>query len=76
MTVLSQDLLGRRVGGPNAQATATMRTVMMVGNLAGSHRRGGEDGASLRPAEVRGACRGRMKMADGYCITDVQAIMR
>jgi hypothetical protein len=28
-----QDLLGRRVGGPNAAATATMITVLMIGNL-------------------------------------------
>jgi hypothetical protein len=29
-----QDLLGRRVGGPNAAATATMLTVLLVGCLA------------------------------------------
>ncbi len=28
-----QDLLGRRVGGPNAKATATMITVALIGNL-------------------------------------------
>lgn len=28
-----QDVLGRRVGGPNAAATATMLTVMFIGNI-------------------------------------------
>ena len=31
-----QDLLGRRVGGPNAAATATMLTVMLISNIAAS----------------------------------------
>ena len=29
-----QDLLGRRVGGPNAGATSTMLSVMAIGDLA------------------------------------------
>lgn len=42
-----QDLLGRRVGGINAAATATMLTVMLVGNLLASMAASGVIGVTL-----------------------------
>ena len=42
-----QDLLGRRVGGPNAAATATMITVMLLGNLVASMAASGVIGVTL-----------------------------
>lgn len=42
-----QDLLGRRVGGINAAATATMLTVMLVGNTLASMAASGVIGVTL-----------------------------
>lgn len=43
-----QDLLGRRVGGPNAAASATMLTVALVGVLAAAAAAGAVMGSILR----------------------------
>lgn len=45
---VAQDLLGRRVGGINAAATATMLTVMLIGNLLASMAASAVIGVTLR----------------------------
>ena len=45
-----QDLLGRRVGGPNAEATFTMVSVTMIGNFFGAMAAGTVLGRSLAAA--------------------------
>lgn len=48
IATLVQDLLGRRVGGPNAVATFTMITVMLLGNLLASITASGVMGVTLQ----------------------------
>src|SRR5574341_131921 len=48
LITLILDLLGRRVGGPNAAATATMLTTMWAGNIVGAFTSGAASACLIR----------------------------